>query len=407
MLVGRRVEDQVRPVRIQQVIHPLLVPHGPDAHLQRQLRVLPAQLHLNVVGVVFVNVEDHQPPGPVPGDLTAQLAADAAAASGDQNRLVVDIAADLLQVHLDGVPAQQVLQLHPAELADGDLTVDQLIHARHHLDLAAGGAAYIEDLLPSGALKRRNGEHDLVDIELPGGLGNVPPRTHNAHTLQNAAPLGGVVVDDAGHPAVEMTADGVFPDQLPPGLACADDHDVFRIFPGQRRPVAQVPHPAIEKADAGGAEEAEEQAPHIIGPGHMHPKQRHACKAQPAQKHIGQYDPHQRVHADEPPDAVVQVAQPEHRQADRHPPPDGVQVSVHKLLGNIRKVEVEPCPQGQQVRAHDADDVRHHDQEHPGQPPAIHFSYVQAHPAAPPFPKRSHPSSASSFHMPPQYSTKR
>ena len=123
----------------------------------------------------------------------------------------------------------------------------------------------------------------------------------------------------------------------------------------------------------------------------MHPKQRHACKAQPAQKHIGQYDPHQRIHADEPPDAVVQVAQPEHRQADRHPPPDGVQISVHKLLGNIRKVEVEPCPQGQQVRAHDADDVRQHDQEHPGQPPAIHFSYVQAHPAAPPFSRRSHP----------------
>lgn len=149
---------------------------------------------------------------------------------------------------------------------------------------------------------------DLADVVPFHSLGNVPPRTHNAHTLQNAAPLGGVVVDDAGHPAVEMTADGVFPDQLPPGLACADDHDVFRALPGQRRPVAQVPHPAIEKADAGGTEEAEEQAPHIIGPGHHNVEQLHAPEAQPAQDDIGQDDPHQRVHADKPPDAVIEVA---------------------------------------------------------------------------------------------------
>lgn len=148
--MGRRVEDQVRLIGVQQIVHPSPVPDGTDAHVQRQLRVLPAQLHLDVVGVVFVDVEDHQPPGLVPGDLAAQLAADGPAAAGDQHRFVVDIAADLPQVHPDGVPAQQVLQLHPAELADGDLAVDQLIDARHHLDLAPGFAAYVQNFLPPG-----------------------------------------------------------------------------------------------------------------------------------------------------------------------------------------------------------------------------------------------------------------
>lgn len=64
-----------------------------------------------------------------------------------------------------------------------------------------------------------DGEDDLADVVPFHSLGNVPAAAHNAHALQNAAVLGGVVVDETGHPAVEMTADGVFPDQLPPGLA--------------------------------------------------------------------------------------------------------------------------------------------------------------------------------------------
>ena len=284
------------------------VPDGADAHVQRQLRVLPAQLHLDVVGVVLVDVEDHQPPGLVPGDLAAQLAADGPAAAGDQHRFVVDIAADLPQVHPDGVPAQQVLQLHPAELADGDLAVDQLIDARHHLDLAPGFAAYVQNFLPPGPLQGRDGEDDLADVVPFHSLGNVPAAAHNAHALQNPAALGGVVVDETGHPAVEMTADGVFPDQLPPGLARADDHHVFGSLLAAGHPVAQIPHAPIEKSDTGGDKEAAQQAPHIVRPGHHNVEQLHAPEAQPAQDDIGQDDPHQRVHADKPPDAVIEVA---------------------------------------------------------------------------------------------------
>ena len=73
-------------------------------------------------------------------------------------------------------------------------------------------------------------------------------------------------------------------------------------------PVAQIPHAPIEKPDTGGDKEAAQQAPHIVRPGHHNVEQLHAPEAQPAQDDIGQDDPHQRVHADKPPDAVIEVA---------------------------------------------------------------------------------------------------
>lgn len=157
-------------------------------------------------------------------------------------------------------------------------------------------------------LQGRDGEDDLADVVPFHGLGNVPAAAHNAHALQNAAVLGRVVVDETGHPAVEMTADGVFPDQLPPGLACADDHYVFGALLAAGHPVAQIPHAPIEKPDTGGDKEAAQQAPYIVRPGHHNVEQLHASEAQPAQDDIGQDDPHQRVHADKPPDAVIEVA---------------------------------------------------------------------------------------------------
>ena len=77
----------------EQVLQPFPVPDGANEDSEIQIWVGPAQLLLDVVGIVFIDVEENQLSRAESGQLAAKLTANAAAASGDQNRLVVDIAA--------------------------------------------------------------------------------------------------------------------------------------------------------------------------------------------------------------------------------------------------------------------------------------------------------------------------
>ena len=106
MLVSRRVEDEVRPVMPNHPIHPAGIAHGADEYFQIQLREVAPKLLLDVIGIVLVNVENNQHFRLGSRNLTAQLAADASAAAGDQYGFSVDIAENFLQIHLDGISAQ-------------------------------------------------------------------------------------------------------------------------------------------------------------------------------------------------------------------------------------------------------------------------------------------------------------
>ena len=58
------------------------------------------QLHLDVVGVILVDIENDEPFRPLCRRLTAELAADAAAAARDEHGLAGDVGRDLIEVDL-------------------------------------------------------------------------------------------------------------------------------------------------------------------------------------------------------------------------------------------------------------------------------------------------------------------
>ena len=122
--MGRSVEHKLRPVSFHHMVQPDGVTDRADDDLQIQFRMGAAQLHLNIIGIIFVNIQNNKLLRLRMGDLTAQLAADAPAAAGDQHHLAGNIAHNFIQIDLDGFPAQQVLGIDLAQLADADLSVD-------------------------------------------------------------------------------------------------------------------------------------------------------------------------------------------------------------------------------------------------------------------------------------------
>ena len=92
----RSVADDVGTVLVKNIVNTALVTHGADKHHEIEFGMLPPQLHLELIGVIFVYVEDDEGLGLLCRRLTAQLAADAAAAARNQNDLVLYVAGDLV-----------------------------------------------------------------------------------------------------------------------------------------------------------------------------------------------------------------------------------------------------------------------------------------------------------------------
>ena len=109
------------------------ISHRTDQHYQIQFRIIPLQFLLNVIGIIFINIKDDQLLGLMSCDLTAKLASNGTASTGDQHYLSRHIPHDTLHLSVNGFSSQQILNLHIAELGDTDLPVHQLIDSWQHL----------------------------------------------------------------------------------------------------------------------------------------------------------------------------------------------------------------------------------------------------------------------------------
>ena len=365
MLVGRGVEDQLRSVGIQHIVHAGGVPDGADEGHQIQVGITPLELHLDVVGVVLVDVEDDELLGVGLGDLAAQLAADAAAAAGDHDHLAGDEIQDLVQIDLDGVPAQQVLDIDLAQAADGDITVDQLVDAGHHLDLTAGGGANVEEFLPGLGRAGGDGVDDAVDGILLHGGGDLLPAAHDGHAAQPLAPLHGVVVDETADPALDVGAVGELGDQSLTGLTGTDDEHIFLVIgmTQTRQMLAYIAqHPPAE-ADGQGEQPADGQAHDVEGLGHLDLQQQSQHIGHDGQHQIALQHPHELIGADEAPDAAVQTQEAEHTDADGAPGQDHPAVSLQILRLDGVELEIKPQPQGRKKGDADTEHIHRRDDE--------------------------------------------
>ena len=227
MLVGCRMEYQIRAVLAQHEVQSRRIAHRTDQNFQIQFRMAAEQLHLNIIGVIFVDIEDNQLLGVGFGNLAAKFAANRAAATGDHDHLTGNIMENFIQVDGYRLSAQQVNGVYFPQLGNAHFFIDHLVKARQCLHLAAGGNADIQNCL---LLRRRaggNGHDDLIDLILFHCRGNIMTIAHNGNAADNLTPLDGIVINTADDAAADVVAHLEFRNQHSTRFAGTDEHYVL------------------------------------------------------------------------------------------------------------------------------------------------------------------------------------
>ena len=201
MLVGRRVKDHLRAVGVEDLLQPLLVPDGGDLHAHVQgITVFIQQVVLQFIGGVFRDIHDHQPRGPVFGDLAAQLGADGTAAACDQHGLAADEGGDTGVVQRDRLAAQQVFDLHLADgggIAPAALRIDGGDGIAQHMDAASRSGAQLQNF--PAALRRQvlDGHDDVGHRRVAQQIADLVDGAENGDAVDALVPLFGGIVNDA------------------------------------------------------------------------------------------------------------------------------------------------------------------------------------------------------------------
>ena len=112
MLMCCRMKDDFRMVCLHHCIDTVCISHGSDQYRKLQFGMFPLQLLLDLICIIFIDIEDHQMSDPVFCQLGTDLAADGSAASGYENGFSFDIAKDFVQIDFDRLSAQQIFDFH-------------------------------------------------------------------------------------------------------------------------------------------------------------------------------------------------------------------------------------------------------------------------------------------------------
>ena len=211
--MSRRMVNDVRFVSLKHLEDLPAVPHGSNNHLQIQVRILLPQFQLNVIGAVFIDIEDDQLLRMVGRNLPTQFRADAAAAAGDQHHLSLQILINFLQIHPDRLSAQQILHCHIPEGADLHLAGPELVHARQILQFTAGFLADLQNLPLGRDRGTGDSQIDLFNFIPAHAIGNAFPSTCHRDSVDIPSPFIGIVIDDAADGIPDLISVFNIPDQ--------------------------------------------------------------------------------------------------------------------------------------------------------------------------------------------------
>ena len=233
VLVRGGVEDDGGFVFLKDGVQPALVADGADAHEDGAVRpVVLFQLAFQLVGAVFVNVEDDEQFGAKAHHLPADLRADGAAAAGDQHHLAGQIAADRVHVQRHFVAGEKV---RGVDLAEGLPPVHgPLLDAAgvgEYAHAAFGGFAHGDDLVEAVSLDAGDGDDDLGDALFLDQVGDVLHLAEYGDAAHAQAALFGIVVHESHRRAGEVPPLLTGARRVSAALARADDQHavVFRV----------------------------------------------------------------------------------------------------------------------------------------------------------------------------------
>jgi len=197
VFVRRGVEDELRPVAREEVVHPFGVANVPD-HLDEGLPggLLP-QVEPQVHQAVLAVIEGDEPRRPEAGELPAELRPDRAPRPGHQDRPSAHPFLDPLDVDGDRLAPEQVLDPHLADLPQRPLPGDKVGQRRDGAALDPRVLAELDNLPHEAGRRGGRGDQHLADAPLRDQARDVEGRAEHAEVLDPPPLLLRVVVHEA------------------------------------------------------------------------------------------------------------------------------------------------------------------------------------------------------------------
>ena len=153
VLVCRSMEHHRGVIGIKNLVQTLFIPDRTDQHRDRDIAaVLLLQFHQQLVGAVFIDIKDQQLAGLEAHDLTAQLAADGAAAARYQHRFAGKVAGDFVGIQRDLLAGEEVGGVQFTEHLLLGRTAAHQLRVAEHLHRAVGADAQVDDVAQLAAL---------------------------------------------------------------------------------------------------------------------------------------------------------------------------------------------------------------------------------------------------------------
>ena len=308
VLVRGGVEDDGGVKFRKQRVQFALVADGADAHEDGAVRpVALPELAFQLVGAVFVDVEDDEQFRLKAHHLPADLRADGAAAAGDQHHLAGQIAADGVHIQRHFVAGEEVRGI---DLAEGLPPVHgALLDAAgvgEYAHAALGGFAHGDDLVEAVALDAGNGDDDLGNALFLHQIGDVHHLAEHGDAAHAQAALFGIVVHESHRRAGEVPPLLTGARRVSAALARADDEHavVLRVAAaGEIGLAADLPAKAraAHQQKVKNADQRKQRARHL--PGEHAVAYKHHARGRRAEEHQAKQlsrpgiAPHHVIHA--------------------------------------------------------------------------------------------------------------
>ena len=164
MLVGRGVEDDGRLEALEDSLDPLRVgdvgDEGGDVRTQPEID----QFLFDLKQQKFAPLDQQQLARGITGDLPAEFTPDAAAGSRHHHHLVIHQFADPVGLQVDGLAAEQILNLDRPDLGNLYPARQQLLVGRHDLKTQLELVEQTDDDAHATACRARHGNDDFVEL---------------------------------------------------------------------------------------------------------------------------------------------------------------------------------------------------------------------------------------------------
>ncbi len=173
--------------------------------------------------------EQHEPGGCAARNLPAEFTADRAPRTRDHHRLPFGDTADTPGIGDHRRPAQQILDLHRAQLIHAHAARQNLGHRRHCAGLHVRVRTDAHDFAHHGPRRIADGENHHADVTVGQMRLELRYRSQHAHAADDATALRAVVVEIAHRHETEMRAVEHFTRRHAPRVAGAENEHALAL----------------------------------------------------------------------------------------------------------------------------------------------------------------------------------